>query len=146
MQLCWAGDLGLAGSSGVVRVCRRVTLDPGPNPLELTVKDAQGLENKAAIEIVGEPTAVQQIGQKLSILAAGSVADGANPLADYETAALDELNAYYTKQAPSARRFDFVARGDALKQILSEQQLSAMLGDKEQRLRVGARCSPRISC
>ncbi len=127
-------DLPLIPGRTGQRFSRRVALQEGENRVQALAEDASGTVATAQVTVKRELTEVENPKKsRLSMTLLGNVWKGNSPKleneADYVLAALDAALA-------SHNRFLMVDR-NTLPQALTEQELSAALGDKDNRLALG---------
>jgi len=117
----------------VQHLARRIPLEPGPNPLTALAEDVDGNQGQAAVAIERELTTVEEISAKLNVAILGNVWEGNSPLLEGEAQLIVSM---LTSELDQFSRFKLVDRS-LLPEALSELQLSAALGDRDERLALG---------
>jgi hypothetical protein len=123
-------DLDLIPDRKVQHLSRRAPLTVGENQILALAGDVQGRFGKADVSIERQLTTVERLEERLVVAVLGSVREGSAPLmANEDDVILDELS----RELDYYERFNFVDR-DLLPEILTEQELSAALGSRDERL------------
>ncbi|MBF0510349.1 MAG: hypothetical protein HQK57_15675, partial [Deltaproteobacteria bacterium] len=109
-----------------------IKLDKGVNDLKLTVKDAKGNQIEEQLQIERKVPVGERIGERMSLAVLPFEIKGAQPqLAD---SVCDSLITSLVNQ----QRFNLVARGPELLNVLQEHKLSRTeLADKDQAVKAG---------
>ena len=116
-----------------LRVCRKVRLNVGENQLLAKATDAQGASGTDQKTVQRQVSSIEMNKGKLSIAFLGSLTSGQDPkLAEDAESILHELAGSKTVQ----KRFTVVDRS-MLKEVLSEQELSAALASQKGKLALG---------
>ena len=123
-------DLDLIPDRKVQHLSRRAPLTVGENQILALAGDVQGRFGKADVSIERQLTTVERLEERLVVAVLGSVREGSAPLMTNEDdVIMDEL----ARELDYYERFNFVDR-DLLPEILTEQELSAALGSRDERL------------
>jgi len=126
-------DLDLIPDRKIQHLSRRTPLTVGENQILALAGDVQGRLGKADVSIQRDLTTVEGLESRLVAAILGNVWKGNAPLMAGEVEViLDEL----ARELTFYKRFSFVDRS-LLPEILAEQELSAALGSRDERLALG---------
>ena len=115
------------------RLARRIQLEPGTNRIEATAVDVDGETSSAAIVIARELMSVEQSAGRLNVAVLGNVWRGNSPLLENEAGLVADE---FLRELQVSSRFELMDRS-LLPDILTEQELNAALGSREERLALG---------
>ena len=112
---------------------RRISLEPGRNLLQASVRDAEGRESDAQVEIERDLSPIEERAARLAVVLLGNVWGGNGPAL---TGEIDFVVNEIQRELGQSARFRLLDRS-RISEVITEQQLVAALGSREERAALG---------